>query len=255
MREQEIGSRQAIAEFSDIEIRIRALDSRYRKDCITDEDMAKEIQELRQMFTEKAKEMTSLFKNPFFKEGFVPNLVAKYKKKFEYKLEEALSYLDQLYADFANLHQRSLAMLLDNWADTNDEEAKNKIKRQLEMLDDLIKKIELRQQNYKNQVARQDAAAEKARKAEEKRQEQKKKEKPEEEKPEEDKKTKDKKKGKASKKLKGVILKHAPRSGSKIYYVKSSEAREKEASAQRAAQRAMSRPAHQPALAPRQMSR
>ena len=32
MREQEIGSRQAIAEFSDIEIRIRALDSRYRKD-------------------------------------------------------------------------------------------------------------------------------------------------------------------------------------------------------------------------------
>lgn len=254
MREQEVNARIALSEFNDIAIRVKSLDSRYRKDCITDEEMAHQIQDLRQTFIEKAKEMTSLFKSRFFKESLVANLVAKYKQKFEYNPEEVFTHLDQLYADFMNLHHASLKLFLDGWSDSYDEEAEKKYKAQLETLDNLIKIFEARKSNYNSRVARQNEAAEKAQKAEEERQARKKKEKPEEEKPEEDKKQ-GKKKGKGAKKIKGVILKAAPRGGSKIYYVKNSETREKEAAAQRAATRAMSKPAHQPAMAPRQMSR
>lgn len=254
MREQEVNARFALAEFNDLLIRVKSLDSRYRKDCITDEDMACQIQDLRQIFIEKAKEMTALFKNPFFKEGFVPSLVAKYKQKFEYKPEEVFVYLDQLYADLANLYQRSCKMFLDDWSNSNDEEANHKIRAQLEMLDKVIATLKQRQKSNQMKQLKQNEAAEKAQKAEEERQAKKKQEKPEEEKPEEDKKQ-GKKKDKGAKKIKGVILKAAPRGGSKIYYVKNSETREKEAAAQRAATRAMSKPAHQPALAPRQMSR
>ncbi len=252
MREQEVNSRVALAEFNDIMIRVRTLDSRYRKDCITDEEMAHQIQDLRQVFIEKSKEMTSIFKNPFFKDGVVPNLVAKYKKKFEYKPEEVFVCLDQLYADLAELYQKSCQMFLDEWSHLNDDEANKKIKAQLETLDKVIATLEQRQKNYKMKQVEQEEKAEKAQKAEQKRQEQAKKAK--EEQPEEEKKPKGKK-AKDAKKIKGVILKPAPRGGSKIYYVKNSETREKEAAAQRNVQRAMSKPAHQPALAPRQMSR
>ena len=256
MREQEVNSRVALAEFNDILIRIRSFESRYKKDCITDEEMAKQIQDLRQVFNEKAKEMTSLFKNPFFKDNFVPNLVAKYKQKFEYNPEEVFVYLDQLYADFASLYQRSCQLFLDDWSEANDAEAEKKIKAQLEMLDNIIKTLDQRNKNTKMKQAQQDEKAEKAAERARKAEEEKKKKaaEAEEEKPEEEKKQKGKK-GKGSKKVKGVILKPAPRGGSKIYYVKNSETREKEAAAQREAKREMSKPAHQPALSPRQMSR
>ncbi len=139
MREQEVNARFALAEFNDLLIRVKSLDSRYRKDCITDEEMANQIQDLRQIFIEKSKEMTSLFKNPFFKEGFVPSLVAKYKKKFEYKPEEVFVYLDQLYADLANLYQRSCKIFLDDWSNSNDEEANNMVKKEYQ--DQIAEKI------------------------------------------------------------------------------------------------------------------
>ena len=254
--ERDMTVRIALSDFNDLQVKMRGLESRYKKDCITDEEMAKQIQDLRQVFNEKAKEMTSLFKNPFFKDNFVPNLVAKYKQKFEYNPEEVSSCLNDLYADLASLYQRSCQLFLDEWSNTNDAEAEKTLKSQIQMLDEIIQKLSQRQVEQQMKKAKQDEKAEKAAERERKAEEEKKKKAAEEEKekPEEEKKQKGKK-GKGSKKVKGVILKPAPRGGSKIYYVKNSETREKEAAAQREAKREMSKPAHQPALAPRQMSR
>ena len=69
MRERELAPRMALADFNSIQIKLRSLESRYTKDCITTEEMSEEIQKYRQLFIEKANEMTSIFKNKFFKES------------------------------------------------------------------------------------------------------------------------------------------------------------------------------------------
>ena len=43
MREQEVSQRMALSDFNDLQIKVRALESRYRKDCITEEEMARQV--------------------------------------------------------------------------------------------------------------------------------------------------------------------------------------------------------------------
>lgn len=247
MREQEVEVRLALQDFNNLQITIRGLESRYRKECITEEEMANQLQSLRQTFIDKAKEMTSLFKDSFFNESFATNLIAKYKKKFEYKPEEVYDCLSELYADMAELYKNSCRQFLDKWSNANDAETMKSFENQIAVMDRILKMLEER----RNSRAGRNFEPKDVNKKETKPEANKVEEVP---KTEQDKKPKkDNKKGKTKKGLTAVVLK--PRGGSKLYHVKSSEARAKEIALQRAAQRAMTKPASQPALEPRQMSR
>ncbi len=246
MREQEMEARLALQDFNNLQITIRGLESRYRKDCITEEEMASQLQNLRQIFMDKAKEMTSLFKNSFFKESLVANLIAKYKKKFEYKPEEVYDYLAELYADMAELYKSSCEQFLTSWANANDAETTQKFQSQIEIMDKMLKALEERRMAR----ASRNFEPKKEKKPEPKQEEPKPEEVKPEEKPEKDKKQG---KGKGKKGLRAVVIR--PRGGSKIYHVKSSETKAKEASAEKAAQRALKKPESEMTFAPRQMSR
>ena len=251
MREKEVAPRASLAEFNDILVKVRMLDSRYKKDCITEEEMSKSIYELRQTFTEKANEMSKLFNNSFFKNNYIPSLIGKYKQQFEYDPDKIEEYLDQLYADFVNLYHQSCSMFLDEWAEANDAEAEQAISAQKAQLESLIETLKRRSEERKMKEKMLDEKIARRQKEEEERRakaEKEKKEKEEKEQKEEQKDKKDKK-GK-----KGVILRRVPRGGSKIYYIKTPEAKAKIA-AKSGASKESSKTESQPALESKQMSK
>lgn len=253
MREKEVAPRASLAEFNDILVNIKMLDSRYRKDCINEEEISKNIYELRQTFIEKANEMSKLFNNPFLKNNLVPSLIGKYKQQFEYNPDDIYEYLDQLYADFVCLYHQSCALFLDEWADENDAEAEKTISAQMSKLEGILNNLKQRREERKMKEIMQKEKSERRQKEEEERRAKAKKEKKEKEQKEEQKEEQKDKKDKKGKK--GVILRRVPRGGSKIYYIKTPEAKAKIAAAKSGASKQSSKAESQPSLDSNQMSK
>lgn len=256
MREKEVAPRASLSEFNDILVKVRMLDSRYRKDCITEEEMSKSIYELRQTFIEKANEMSKLFNNSFLKNNFVPSIIAKYKQQFEYNPDDIYEYLDQLYADFVSLYHQSCALFLDEWANENDAEAEQTISAQKAQLEDILNNLKRRREERKMKEKMLDEKIARRQKEEEERRAKAEKEKKEKEEKEQKEEQKEEQKDKKDKKgKKGVILRRVPRGGSKIYYIKNPEAKAKIAAAKSGASKESSKTESQPSLDSNQMSK